>query len=546
LFDAHDQVESGAAKLRFAVLCDGLSLERWQAAALRLLIAEGRATLAAVLFFGDDAQAKRASAAGLPTLFQPSERAVDCTIDEMLAATTSAAPHVATSDDDLAALRLDFILYLGFGAADARSAAHARLGMWRFRFGAADKQEIYPPGVWEVVDGDPVTVASLCRLDAGSIVATVLRTGAFATITHVPNANADQMFREAALWPAYAVRLAAQGLAPVDAETIVWPDTAIARRPGAGLLLRLIWTMFWQKMWRLPNLFFDDSWNVAIVDAPIHSFLAGSADVSASWFPNQDAGTYLADPMGAVSGDDAVVLCESYDFKSEIGSIVKLGWDGNAWQPSVVPAIPSRFHSSYPYLFEADGRIYCVPESNQAEEIALFEATEGAAAFRRVRTLLTGVRYVDPTIFRHDGLWWLFCSDTMLGEHTHLLAFFAADLAAEWRPHPLNPLKIDVRSARPAGTPFVHEVRLYRPSQNCAKTYGGGVTICEITRLSATEFAEVPVAELQPLRSSVYRSGFHTLSRFGERTLIDGKRRIFTANGLKEKLSSVMRRFTAR
>jgi hypothetical protein len=546
LFNARDPVESGAAKLRFAVLCDSRSLERWQAAALRLLQSEGHATLEAVLFTGDEAQAAHASAAGLPALFRPTEREVAGSIDDILARAQSPAPRVVSRDDELADLRLDFILYIGFGAVESRWASHALLGLWRFRFAAPHKQRIYPPGVWEIVDRDPVTIASLCRLDAGSIVATVLRTAAFDTIAHVPNSNADRMLREAAQWPAYAARLAALGQTPRDAETIVWHDTAIAHRPGAGLLLRLFFTMLWQKLMRLPNLFFDDSWNVAVVDAPIHDFLASGASVSATWFPNRDAGRYLADPMGSVNGADAVVLCESYDFASEVGSIVRLGWDGTAWQPTIVPAIPSRVHSSYPYLFESGGRTYCVPESNQAEEIALFEVTDGATAYRRVRTLLSGVRYVDPTVFRHDGLWWLFCSDAMSGEHTHLLAFFAADLAAEWIAHPLNPVKIDVRSARPAGTPFVHEGRLYRPSQNNAKTYGGGVTICEITRLSPTEFAEAPVAALEPLRSSAYRSGFHTLSRFGQRTLIDGKRRIFTAYGLKEKLASIMRRSTSR
>ena len=41
----------------------------------------------------------------------------------------------------------------------------------------------------------------------------------------------------------------------------------------------------------------------------------------------------------------------------------------------------------------------------------------------------------------------------------------------------LAAVKTDVRSARPAGTPFVYQGELYRPAQDCSRTYGGSIVI---------------------------------------------------------------------
>ncbi len=52
-----------------------------------------------------------------------------------------------------------------------------------------------------------------------------------------------------------------------------------------------------------------------------------------------------------------------------------------------------------------------VPESSQAEEVALYRAVDGAERWERwerVCALLPGVRAVDASLLRHDGVWWMF------------------------------------------------------------------------------------------------------------------------------------------
>jgi len=131
---------------------------------------------------------------------------------------------------------------------------------------------------------------------------------------------------------------------------------------------------------------------------------------------------------------------------------------------------------------------------------------------------------VDPTLFQHEGRWWLLCSSRHQGSLHNLFIWYADTLLGPWRPHDGNPVKNDVRSSRPAGTPFAHEGHLYRPTPDCSRTYGARVVLNRINKLTPEEFVEEAVREISPI--APYSDGVHTLSSCGEMTLIDGKRAV--------------------
>ncbi len=105
-----------------------------------------------------------------------------------------------------------------------------------------------------------------------------------------------------------------------------------------------------------------------------------------------------------------------------------------------------------------------------------------------------------------------------------------------------NPVKSDVRSARPGGTPFYHEGALYRPAQDCSKTGGGKTVINRIKRLSPSSFDEEAVAVVEPDPTGPYPEGLHTISKVGDFTLVDGKRFEFSAFGLLNNIVKGVRR----
>jgi hypothetical protein len=162
--------------------------------------------------------------------------------------------------------------------------------------------------------------------------------------------------------------------------------------------------------------------------------------------------------------------------------------------------------------------------------------------WRNTTSLLDGVAGIDSTVFCYGGRWWLFAGIKDDGPNYKLHAWYADSLQGHWEPHAANPIKIDVRNARGAGTPFIHEGVLYRPAQDCAGGYGRAVVINRVDELTPTSFRERAVSTISPSPGSPYPLGIHTLSAFGDKTLIDGKYRRVTGRGLRYQLSRPARK----
>jgi hypothetical protein len=157
-----------------------------------------------------------------------------------------------------------------------------------------------------------------------------------------------------------------------------------------------------------------------------------------------------------------------------------------------------------------------------------------------VKILVADVEGVDPTLFFYNGLWWLFFTGKQYST-THLFIYYSDQLAGDYQPHAGNPVKIDVRSARPAGTPFIHNGTLYRPAQDCSVTYGGRVAVNKVLKLSSSEFDELPVGFVTPVAGSKYNNGLHTVSGVGEYSLIDGKHYRFNRHFFMRQLRSKLK-----
>jgi hypothetical protein len=303
------------------------------------------------------------------------------------------------------------------------------------------------------------------------------------------------------------------------------PGSAQMVRFAAHLIrnrLRVAWGRFFRHY----------QWNIGIVDQPIHELLGAKSHPPVRWFPLTGRRGFLADPFGVQRGGDATILCEYFDYRRAKGTICCIDVSGGDFASRAQPVLELPVHVSYPCLVENDGALYCVPEAVGTREVSLFKADPFPQRWTKVGALVSDVSARDPTVFRHAGRWWLMCADGDTGEEEKLLVWHAPRLEGPWTPHAANPVKIDVRSARPAGTPFEYEDRLYRPSQDCSRAYGGRVVINRVTRLTPDEFAENPVAAIEPTLDGPYPAGRHTLSALGDTTLVDGHRFVFVGVAL--------------
>ncbi len=277
------------------------------------------------------------------------------------------------------------------------------------------------------------------------------------------------------------------------------------------------------------GLFKIEEWNVGIIQQPISNFLKSNNEPDICWLPTPDKGKYLADPFGLIRDNRIFMLCEEFDYSRGKGRIVSFEQnDGKAFSKARV-AIELPIHMSYPYLLECEGEVYCIPETHQAREISLYRADDFPYKWTKVVTLVKNFAGVDPTIFEYEGQWWLTCSKMEDGRgSTKLFIWHAKGVAGPWLPHRANPVKVNIRSSRPAGTPFVYEGQLYRPAQDCSKIYGGRVVLNRIVKLTTEEFEEEHVTTVEPSREP-YLDGLHTISSVGNVTMIDGRRMRFVS-----------------
>lgn len=270
-------------------------------------------------------------------------------------------------------------------------------------------------------------------------------------------------------------------------------------------------------------------WNIGVASVPIHAFLESRALPPIEWLPSLGNGSYLADPFGISDERGIHILCEEFDYGRGTGviSAVDIPPDGAPSTPRAVLQRPG--HMSYPYLFVHNGEVFCVPEASSSRRVTIYRAEAFPSRWEECATLLSNVLAIDSTLFPYGGRWWLTCTDAKgrMGQNEKLLVWHATRPLGPWEPHLRNPVKVDPRSARPGGTPFVVKGTLYRPSQDCSRGYGQRIVINRVTRLTPSEFEEEPVAVVEPHPEGPYPEGVHTLSAVGDATLIDGFRTTF-------------------
>lgn len=281
-----------------------------------------------------------------------------------------------------------------------------------------------------------------------------------------------------------------------------------------------------------------DHWRVGIVYRPIHTFLTEPHVRDVEWLPRPPGrDRYVADPFGCGDPADGVVLVEDYDHADRHGRISAYRLTGG--EPSgPFPVMEMPDHLSYPYLLPVAGEWWCIPENAKSRTTRAFRFDPGTLETVEVGVLVDGVRLLDPTIFEWTGLWWLFGTDLDSGANSCLRAWWAEQPLGPWTQHSIDPLKVDPASARSAGTPFVHDGALFRPAQDCSAAYGAAVTVQEVRSLGPDEFEERRAATITADPGGACPDGVHTLSTFGDATLVDGTRRSFSTPVFRHELTA--------
>lgn len=176
-----------------------------------------------------------------------------------------------------------------------------------------------------------------------------------------------------------------------------------------------------------------------------------------------------------------------------------------------------------------------MPEANKTRKVTLYRFDEDRLSLQHDSDLLIGDAFVDAALYNQGGQWYLFLTPKQ-HSHTHLMIYVADDMRGPYKPHPLNPVKIDCRNSRQGGRIFEMNGRIVRPAQNSTEHYGQSIILNEITAISEDYYEEKEIMEIKPLRNSKYNKGIHTINGDKHITVFDAKRFTFTIEGFIQQL----------
>jgi hypothetical protein len=264
--------------------------------------------------------------------------------------------------------------------------------------------------------------------------------------------------------------------------------------PSNAVVMQFVAHLLFRKLKRaLYGAFFEKRWNIAT--HPATDVLAGAtlqlkdakqAVVAAGY-------NFYADPFFSLDGTR--ILLEALDSGNGLGDIIEL----NAQTLEKTGLLLKGQHYSYPYPFQLvheEGQDECLlPEVADHSAPYFFKRASGESS-KQVLKGLEHYRVVDGSLLENEGIFYLFCG--MNASSADCLYLFCADgVDKEFKPHPLNPIVIDPSRARMGGRIVRAHGKLYRFGQNNCFGYGDGITVCEITKLSTSEYEEVSTGSLR-------------------------------------------------
>jgi hypothetical protein len=388
------------------------------------------------------------------------------------------------------------------------------------------------PGFWEVVSNSPVTPSALFllkeKLDDYEVVFCSMESTCYYSI----NVNRNNVYWRTSLFMPrllYGLHRSDHSFLSRQATRFRTVNKKTDPYDNPYSLLKTLQDLFhYIKIAALTlykKVFYTDAFNWQVLIEINNDYNYLSPDFRRFQKLVSPKEVFWADPFAVTKDDNYFVFVEEFVYKLNKAhiSVLKLDKKGNLLSSERIIERP--YHMSYPFIFELDNIYYMIPETGKNQTIELYKCTDFPYKWEFEKNLMENVSAVDSTVFFYNNKWWLFtCLDQTInisGNSTELFLFFSDDLFADrWESHPDNPILSDARTARPAGKLFIHEDKIYRPSQNCAGRYGMGFNINQVTKLTEDEYGEILISETEPFWD-VRLKGTHTFNSDKDLKVID-------------------------
>ncbi len=538
-------------------MCDGYSLQHWQYEIIRSLQKHGIELTLVILNDNDEPRTPffrkilrykyRYLLFNLYNRFilrPKSKRAIDISaeIQEIEAISCKTNNHGYSQyfeNDDIEKIKakeLDFVLRFGFNIIRGDILESARYGIWSFHHDDEQKYRGTGSVYKEILYNDPVNGAILQRLTNRIDAGVILKKGYFQTVKHSLKGSFDNVLYNTVSWPLQVCIDIQNGVAGYIEDEPSTSAAPIKKTEGNFNTFRLLCKLFFNKLkFHYKELFFTERWIVGVSDEKIESIYENGNLANVTWLEAGKRYRYFADPF-TIDFDETRLLLffEDYNYKTRKGIISSSFYNKTTQEFSpVVEVLEKPHHLSFPYIFNHEGNWYLMPESSENKELSVYRIEkDGSLSFYKE---LLKIDAIDTSLFQYNDIWWLFFTRKH-NSNSELHAYYSKDIWGPYEPHKNNPVKTDIRSARPAGSLFYVESDLIRPSQNSAKYYGSRIEFNKISKLDSIIFEEERTQIIEPSYSRTFNRGIHTICSAGNYTVIDQKKHTFIFQSFKYQL----------
>lgn len=428
-------------------------------------------------------------------------------------------------------LNLDVALRFGFRIIKGDFLAIAKYGIWSYHHADNRVNRGTPPGYWEVVKRQRLTGVTLQILQSELDGGVVLYKSWSATHPVSIARNKAQIYWKAVRF----IPRKLEELYQTDADSFFTKhqpekidvyDRPLFLVPGnmqasvlflkhVLFLIKDAWKRFWFANQWVLLVSFDSKKNINL-----RKFIELSPPRNAFW----------ADPFAYQRDNRNFIFFEEYPYVTQVGRLAVIEVDQTGRQLNYWPLLQKEYHLSYPFVFEADGSLYMIPETSENKSIDLYMCTTLPNQWVFQKTLMTNVLAVDSTLLYKDNIWWMFTTlqqEKGASKNEELFIFFSDRFdSTDWKPHPGNPVVSDVRGGRMGGRFIEQGNKIFRVAQNGEGGYGGSISIFEIIQLDKHSYQEVLFEEIEAKWSKKYFR-VHTFDRYNNMVVLDALKKKF-------------------
>jgi len=394
--------------------------------------------------------------------------------------------------------KLDLLIYTSTGNLKGEILTVCPNGIVATHYSDDEKNQIGPPGFWEVYDRRPRTGFIIQRLKDEFGQAEILYRGFVAT-SWFYSLNLANLYEIANPYLHDAIeditsKKSSLNIHKTKIATQILPSfpsiihSFIYLLKTTRILLEKLFIAYGGRCYRWNVAYqFIDTWHNAELNQSIK-------------IPNPQ-NRFLADPFVIYRNGSHYCFVEDYNLLKKKGSIsvYKLS-PGSSTELGT--ALVEDFHLSYPYLFEFNNELYMCPETSEKREIRIYKCIDFPLRWVFHKTLMYDVSAADTSIFAHDDKWWMLTNldrSSICDLSSQLHIFYASNpMTDDWIPHINNPVIFDPLTGRNGG--LIKDMNsIYRVYQRQGfDLYGEAFGVAKIDKLTTLEYSEKSLFEAEP------------------------------------------------